>query len=138
MSKLEWYKEGLHFECTQCGKCCTGGPGAVWIESNQAEKISSFLKITVEAFYSYYCKKVGNRWTLVEKTLSYDCIFLKGKQCTIYSVRPLQCQTFPFWPGALTSQESWNDTALYCEGIHEKAAKVDYETIQKIKSSHED
>ena len=26
-----WYAEGLKFTCSQCGNCCTGGPGYVWI-----------------------------------------------------------------------------------------------------------
>ena len=26
---------GLRFECTQCGDCCTGAPGYVWV--NKAE-----------------------------------------------------------------------------------------------------
>ena len=31
-----WYAEGLRFECTQCGNCCSGGPGAVWFTSEEA------------------------------------------------------------------------------------------------------
>ena len=30
-----WYAEGLKFQCTGCGDCCTGAPGYVWV--NQAE-----------------------------------------------------------------------------------------------------
>ena len=27
-----WYaEEGLAFECTGCGDCCTGAPGYVWV-----------------------------------------------------------------------------------------------------------
>ena len=28
-----WYKDGLGFQCTQCGDCCTGAPGYVWINA---------------------------------------------------------------------------------------------------------
>ena len=27
-----WYSEGLRFECTQCGACCSGEPGYVWVD----------------------------------------------------------------------------------------------------------
>ena len=30
-----WYADGLRFACTQCGNCCTGEPGFVWV--NDAE-----------------------------------------------------------------------------------------------------
>ena len=26
-----WYADGLPFTCTQCGDCCTGDPGYVWV-----------------------------------------------------------------------------------------------------------
>ena len=35
MPATPWYKDGLRFQCTGCGDCCTGGPGYVWV--NQAE-----------------------------------------------------------------------------------------------------
>ncbi|MFM7740581.1 MAG: YkgJ family cysteine cluster protein, partial [Planctomycetota bacterium] len=32
MSAAEpWYKDGLRFQCSQCGDCCTGGAGYVWV-----------------------------------------------------------------------------------------------------------
>ena len=30
-----WYAEGLRFKCTQCGGCCTGGPGFVWFDEDE-------------------------------------------------------------------------------------------------------
>ena len=30
-----WYAGGLRFQCTQCGDCCSGAEGYVWV--NQAE-----------------------------------------------------------------------------------------------------
>ena len=30
--KLPWYADGLRFECSQCGDCCTGEPGYVWVD----------------------------------------------------------------------------------------------------------
>ncbi len=37
--------------------------------------------------------------------------------CSVYSARPAQCRSYPFWPSLLHSPESWQQEAGYCEGI---------------------
>lgn len=130
---LPWYKKGLKFGCTQCGQCCTGSPGYVWITKEEVEKAAEFLKITPELFMRRYTRRVGPRIALTELAKkNYDCVFLKDNRCTIYSVRPEQCRKFPWWPGNLKSRRSWEETAKRCEGInHENAPTVTLEEIQK-------
>lgn len=127
-----WWKDGLNFACTGCGKCCTGFSGFVWVNEEEITKIAAFLKISVSEFTKKYLRKKEGRWSLVEKRPSYDCIFLKDKKyCQIYEVRPLQCQTYPWWPMNLQSKESWENTKQFCEGIQEDAPKVPKEIIEK-------
>ena len=45
MTAEPWYQDGLKFNCTQCGDCCTGAPGFVWV--NQAE-IEAMAKVVGE------------------------------------------------------------------------------------------
>src|SRR5665811_1581683 len=93
---LPWYKDGLHFKCTECGKCCTGGPGFVWITEEEMEGIASSLKIYLERFKREYTRTRDNRYSLIEKKRKnggYDCIFLKDKKCMVYQNRPVQCRT---------------------------------------------
>lgn len=47
-----------------------------------------------------------------------DCIFWDAG-CTIYSVRPRQCRTFPFWGEILESPEAWEAQKAFCHGIDE-------------------
>ena len=35
-----WYQEGLKFSCSQCGDCCTGAPGYVWVNKREIEQLS--------------------------------------------------------------------------------------------------
>ncbi len=128
-----WYKEGLHFGCTQCGKCCTGSPGYVWVNKKEIEEMAEFLKITPEQFVRLYTRKVDNHLALLEDQKTYDCVFLKeGKVCTLYGARPQQCRTFPWWSENLKSKESWEEESLRCEGInHPDAPLVSFEEIQK-------
>ena len=135
MSNTPWYKEGLSFSCTGCGKCCTGTPGAVWISEQEIVELTSFLQIPKEEVIHKYTRLLGNRRALLEKppkNKEYDCIFLEGKQCTIYSIRPKQCKTFPWWKENLESKASWLEAGESCEGInHKDAPKVSLEEIQK-------
>jgi Fe-S-cluster containining protein len=131
-----WYREGLSFRCTQCGNCCTGGPGYVWISEVEVERLATHLRLTVEQTVKRYCRRIGNRLSLKENRNfrgEYDCVFLKedplpdgtfskhkpGKRtCTIYPVRPLQCRTWPFWEGNLASPAHWERIGTTCPGLN--------------------
>lgn len=124
MTKLSWYRDGIRFECTECGGCCTGSPGYVWVSEQEIEKMAAFLKLSVSQFVHRYVRQVGDRYSLKELHPNFDCVFLEGKKCRIYPVRPKQCRTFPFWPEHLLSPETWKAAAAHCEGIREDAPLV--------------
>lgn len=124
-----WYKEGLRFKCTECGQCCTGAPGFVWVTDEEIEKIANFLKLSIQEFTKTFLRKVDGRVSLREMPKSFDCVFLRNKRCSIYPVRPTQCKTFPWWSTMLSSEEAWREAAGWCEGISEEAPVVPYETI---------
>ena len=42
VAEQPWFQDGLHFECTQCGKCCTGEPGFVWVNDEEIDKLAKF------------------------------------------------------------------------------------------------
>jgi Fe-S-cluster containining protein len=124
---MTWYKKGLSFQCTGCGRCCTGSPGAVWVSEEEVQTIADSLGISAEEFCKKYTRMLGDRRALIEKKPKngdYDCIFLQGKQCQIYSVRPKQCQTFPWWKENLASKKDWEDLAKECEGVNYPGAKL--------------
>ena len=35
-----WYKDGLQFTCSQCGDCCTGAPGFVWVNGDEIRALA--------------------------------------------------------------------------------------------------
>jgi Fe-S-cluster containining protein len=131
-----WYADGLSFSCTQCGNCCTGGPGYVWISDQELERLGRHLSMPVEEVVRRFCRKIRGRWSLKESRRGdlYDCIFLqeiqvgaerstgerllqKRRICAIYEVRPLQCRTWPFWEGNLASNQAWTEAARTCPGM---------------------
>jgi len=130
-----WYSGGLKFTCTQCGNCCTGAPGYVWISQEEIESLAKFLNITTEETVEKYCRRINGRFSLKEirsPVKQYDCIFLKEvnsepkpgeigftkRICTVYPVRPLQCRTWPFWDSNMQSKAAWNRAARNCHGMN--------------------
>ena len=113
-----WYKDGLRFECTQCGNCCTGAPGYVWVNRAEIEGIAAEVgEVDVEAFEDVYVRKVGIRRSLREFP-NGDCVFFDNEKrtCTVYNARPRQCRTWPFWESNLKSPQAWAETCEVCPG----------------------
>lgn len=125
-----WYKEGLRFSCTGCGACCTGSPGYVWVTDEEIQEMADFLGIDPHLFGRRYIRLVYGRKALVEMKKTFDCVFLKDKQCSLYTARPKQCRTFPWWQQNLTTLESWKEAAKFCEGISEETPLVSLDEIK--------
>lgn len=128
--QIPWYKKGLSFNCTQCGKCCTGLPGYIWVSEDEIEEIAKFLHLPISDIKRLYMKKVGQRWSLVErKSQGHSCVFYHEQKCQVYAARPLQCRAYPFWQENLLSEESWKAAAVECEGIHSTAPLISVDVI---------
>ncbi|HUT01214.1 MAG TPA: YkgJ family cysteine cluster protein [Phycisphaerae bacterium] len=134
-AKTPWYLGGLAFECAQCGRCCQGPEeGYVWVTRDDIEAIAAHLRIPVDQMDRKYVRKVGWRYSLVERADNRDCIFLEADGdgrilCRIYSVRPVQCRTWPFWTTNLTTPEEWAGAGLRCPGIN-RGKLFDYDHIE--------
>lgn len=112
-----WYGDGLRFKCTRCGNCCTGAPGYVWVNEDEIRQIAEFRAESVDDFRRRYVRLVGTAFSLIELD-SGDCVFYDrdGRGCSIYSVRPRQCRSWPFWQSNLRSPETWEETCKVCPG----------------------
>ena len=115
-SKTPWYRDGLRFECTQCGKCCTGDPGVVWVTDAELAAIAKFIKQPLDEVEKMHTRKYRGRRTLREKA-NGDCVFYDPQRgCTVYPVRPPQCRTWPFWDSNLDTPADWERTVRSCPG----------------------
>jgi Fe-S-cluster containining protein len=88
--------------CATCGgRCCTGESGNIFVKREEIIAIADSLGMEVEAFMAAYLEKRGYKYSIKERIvgLSHDCIFYNREAggCDIYTTRPLQCRTFPFW-----------------------------------------
>ena len=117
--KQPWYAEsGLKFNCSQCGDCCTGAPGYVWVNKEEIAKLAAAAGIEdVEEFERLYVRKIGIRKSLKEFP-NGDCVFFDSetRKCQVYQARPRQCRTWPFWDSNLRTPEAWEATCEICPG----------------------
>ena len=117
MNDSAWFKDGLRFQCTGCGDCCTGAPGYVWVNAEEIAALAERLEMDVDRFERKYVRRVGVRRSLVEFP-NGDCVFFdtESRKCTVYEQRPRQCKTWPFWDSNLRTPEAWKETCEVCPG----------------------
>jgi hypothetical protein len=148
-----WFARGLRFTCSQCGNCCSGGPGFVWISRPEIAKLAEFLGISRQELIGKYCRKVGRRIALKEiknpRNGGFDCTFIKEipapddnggnsthlkRICSVYEARPLQCRTWPFWDGNLADPKAWQRAAGTCRGMN-RGEFFDRERIERLRDA---
>jgi Fe-S-cluster containining protein len=137
----KWYKGGLRFTCTQCGNCCTGEEGYVWVTKEEIRRIAQYLGREDDWLPKRVLRRVGFRYSLTESKRNGDCVFLKrtnGKVagCEIYPVRPLQCRTWPFWNYNLSTTGHWAESADNCPGMN-NGKRYTFERIEEIRHTKE-
>ena len=127
--KDAWYAGGLRFQCTQCGDCCSGSEGYVWVNQEEIDGMARRIGMEPAAFEAAHVKRVGVRRSLKERP-NGDCVLLDEttRKCTVYDERPRQCRTWPFWDSNLRSPEAWAEAAEACPGCN-KGQVVPVEAI---------
>ncbi len=110
----------VRFQCTRCGICCGDTKEKIrhiLILTSEAKQIAKETLKQVQDFsieiydrepYSYEMKKVDGK-----------CIFLNGENCSIYPIRPLICQFYPFELKFVEGKNQYVfESTLECPGIN--------------------
>lgn len=108
------------FECTGCGRCCTGNPDTHYVEVSRAEqkRIYQYLGLSARHFRKQYLETAEDDSEGIRLVGDGVCPFLQDDmRCAIYPVRPNQCMTYPIWPELVSSKENWQQEKHRCEGI---------------------
>ena len=110
-----FFDRGLRFECQQCGRCCTGEPGTVYVAPDEVKAIADSLGLPEKAFIADLLYPFRDGYSIKEDKQGNCLLYADG--CRIYPVRPRQCRTWPFWFKNLRSSYAWKQTASQCPGI---------------------
>lgn len=90
----------------------------VWVTEDEIRAIAEHEGTTYGEILIHRTRLVGTRRSLKEYP-NGDCTYFdpQARRCTIYSVRPAQCRTWPFWPSHLESPETWQRVQSFCPGV---------------------
>lgn len=125
-SSQPWYKDGLRFGCKQCGGCCGGAPGYVWVTNEEIDAMADELSMSAADFVAAFVRLIhGKKKSLTERP-NGDCVLLdlKKRKCLVYKSRPTQCRTWPFWDSNLDRPGSWKRAAKNCKGCDNPQGKL--------------
>ena len=86
------------------------------MNDDEIDKLAKFRGDVRHEFTALYTKKSRGKVTLREKADGACVFYDAGRGCTVYSVRPRQCRTWPFWESNLESPEAWDRTEGDCPG----------------------
>lgn len=86
----------------------------MWVDAGETQELATHLGLAVSEFNRRYVRQVGRLRSLIDKP-DRTCIFWDGR-CTVYSARPGQCRTFPFWEQNLENEGAWEAVRRRCRG----------------------
>lgn len=126
--KVKFWEAGIRFECQGTGRCCVsrGAYGYVYLSLQDRRRLAKYLGIPTRKFTHDFCSKTDRYFHL--KEFKGPCPFLEGKGCKVYSARPNQCRTWPFWPENLAPRVWTQEIQKFCPGVgqgkHYSAEKI--------------
>ena len=117
MDEKPWFHDGLRFECTECGDCCTARRAMSGSIARRSQPWPQGRVWNLPNSRSATCGSVGVRKSLAEFE-NGDCVFFDGetRKCTVYEDRPRQCRTWPFWESNVRTPQAWKQTCQVCPG----------------------
>jgi Fe-S-cluster containining protein len=133
VSKSYFFDQGLRFACRQCGACCVGEPGTIYVSKTEIEVIAASTHLHVDQFKRQYLYPFKDSFSIKEDKQGRCLFFNEG--CTIYTIRPLQCRTFPFWFCNLRSEKRWRHIKRQCPGIGSGRLYTRSEILKMIQKS---
>jgi uncharacterized protein len=107
-------------DCTQCANCCK--VATVQVSERDVERLARHLRIRVEQFLAGYTAESEEEGRILRRDRTDGCVFLNGRDCTVYEARPDTCQRFPHLvrgQGSIASR-MWQfvDRACYCPIVY--------------------
>lgn len=107
-------------DCTVCANCCK--VATVQLSERDVERLARHLRIPPARFLADYTAESQDEGRVLKRDPDSGCIFLNGRDCTVYEARPDICRRFPHLvrgQGSIASR-MWEfvDRACYCPIVY--------------------
>jgi Fe-S-cluster containining protein len=116
--------EGI--DCRQCAECCR--IAEVNVTRRDIETLSKHLRITPKQFREQYTHDGEDGDMILKRSDKSGCVFLNGKDCSVYEFRPKTCEGFPHLLRGMGSIQfkmwSYVERATYCPIVYNWVEKV--------------
>ena len=109
----------------------TGDDYFVYLTETESEVIRNHLQLSPGWFRRRYLTRLTDGEWVLASGEDDRCIFLDDAgQCRVYSARPMQCKSYPFWPELAGNARAWISEGRRCEGINQGAV-IPVSTIRR-------
>ena len=131
-----WYKDGLRFECNNCGDCCAQWKGYVWLTDDDIARLAAHFRLPVSEVTAKYTENSGTKHRTLLKKAVGGCFFYNHSHgCTIQDAKPNQCSSYPFFRRTLESEDIWQADVRHCPGAEQGAIIPAEEITARISQS---
>ena len=114
--------EGIEeqIDCTACANCCKVATAKV--SERDVAHLARHLRIAPARFIAEFTVESEDEGRILRRTEEAGCVFLDGRECTVYDARPETCRRFPHLvrgAGSIASR-MWQfiDRACYCPIVY--------------------
>ena len=109
------------FQCVEgCTNCCRR-PGTLVLTHADVARLAAHFKMSMRKFRERYTERIHGETRIRLLGAEKRCPFLGGDEvkgwCNIHPVKPVQCATYPFWPGVADNDFCWEKEMEVCPGI---------------------
>lgn len=104
------------------------------MDAEEIDALAGHVDLQPSEFTSRFLRTIDGRTSLRERQ-NLDCIFYRSDiGCSVYSARPHQCRTYPFWGKIIANEEQWCREAEFCPGIDDRETRVSADEILALSS----
>ncbi len=144
----------VKFECVYCGRCCSRADLLVTVTGSDIVTLAIGLGMSARDLFgildfyvldpdepppvglrktSAVMTEAGMSYIALKKTADGKCIFLENNLCSIYSLRPVSCRSFPLFFSVNSGDILWGLSSMsqICPGLG-RGRPIEIQTITDL------
>lgn len=95
--------------------------------NEEHDRIAEYLGLSPATFRKRYGVRRDRETSMwaIETVEGRGCTLLTDeRQCSVHSVKPLQCSSYPFWPEMISDRKEWEEAKSFCPGLDRRGGRL--------------